>query len=770
MNNADKDRFFRDTFALARTMIIKIEPLAKRYNKALERAGYSVSEDKRTWRYYMNMNGDYHETDVPMVIRSLDTDDEIVFNKENLRFHLATFREYSRGGYWFKRLIAQYPAQPTLIRGILQPISYDETIGAENYKILRYNQDLVLWNETQLIPKLQKFINAEVEQIFKNDYITTDDLFLPTMVRLMYADIIKAIHTIRVEDMYTRHSHDFYIWSHIDSYGDFSKYKNSLNRYQTMWLFRNIAWIKKNPGQMYTFDKLMENLLTVANIPLAKYDMVEGTETQIEDLTPTPLYRRLHLNLIESYGREPAYIDTAALIQKQVPLAKDNFNFTSIYQEDAIQRGESSLHSELPTKALESSMRDYTNRHADTLMSVVYNEWIYLAGNGKFNGRVIVNDPKSGKQIRLPVTDAYHVWKYLVEYSNGNTPVEICPAYYQNVMKIRPPTIDQIIDIGGPEFVYPAYLAFDIRDIWFPVANFVAPDYLIQYSFEVYEAMWKHKKLYSQFYDLNKRARVKNATKTVYESGVVKVGNQTRYDELLKAYNLDFSDYTAADCKSFAWDIFKRVTGWDTNIQPNMRVKQSDLIEIMTRLSSYTIHVIKEMDDDVAVTELYNEVFVGDSRWTGPGNSLIGDFKNVMLNVQSNMDGIRSLDSVLKVFTPIKPKIVADLSSEIRLTDHSHIKAVNVSKDPWRYAVRMVDNSYFRKVADDTPMELIIPDTYYGVLGSGTGFLQIPDTYYGLLGSGEQFLRIPNTYYGELGDKYKWLEVPPTYYGVLKGR
>lgn len=752
MNNADKDRFFRDTFALARTMIIKIEPLAKRYNRALERAGFPVSEDKRTWRYYMNMNGDYHETDVPMIIRSLDTDDEIVFNKENLRFHLATFREYSRGGYWFKRLIAEYPSQPTLIRGILQPIGYDETIGAENYKILRYNQDLVLWNETQLIPKLQKFINAEVEQIFKNDYITTDDLMLPTMVRLLYADIIKVIHAIRQEDMYTRHSHDFYIWSHIDSYGDFSKYKNSLNKYQTMWLFRNIAWIKKNPGQMYTFDKLLENLLTVANIPLAKYDMVEGTETQIEDLTPTPLYRRLHLNLQESYGREPAYIDTAALIDKQVPLAKDNFNFTSIYQEDAIQRGENSLHSELPTKALESSMRDYTNRHADTLMSVVHNEWIYLAGNGKFNGRVIVNDPKSGKQIRLPVTDAYHIWKYLIEYSNGNNPVDICPVYYQNVMRIKPPTLDEIIDVGGPEFVYPAYLAYDIRDIWFPVANFVAPDYLIQYSFEVYEAMWKHKKLYSQFYDLNKRARVKNATKTVYESGIVKVGTQTNYVDLLKAYNLDFSDYTAADCKSFAWDIFKRVTGWDTNIQPNMRVKQNDLIEIMTRLSSYTIHVIKEMDDDVAVTELLNEVFVGDSRWTGPGNSLIGDFKNVMLNVQSNMDGIRSLESVLKVFTPNKPKIVADMSSEIKLKDHGHIKPVNLFKDPWNYAVRIVDNSYFRKVVDNTPYELIIPDTYYGILGQGTEFLVIPDTYYGNL------------------MKFKWLPVPPTYYGVLKGR
>lgn len=752
MNSADKDKFFRDTFALARTMVIKIEALARRYNQALERAGYTVSDDKTTWRYYMNLAGDYHETDEPMIIRSLDTDEEIVFNKENLTFHLATFREYSRGGYWFNRLVQQYPAQPTLIRGILSPIPYSETIEAEDYKILRYNTNLVLWNEEQLIPKLQRFIDAEVEQILTSEYIYTDDLFLPTMVQLLYADIIKAIHTIRIEDMYTRHSHDFYIWSHIDSYGEFSKYKNSLNRHQVMWLFRNIAWIKNNPGQMFTFDKLMENLLTVANIPLAKYDMVEGTATQLEDLTPTPLYRKLHLNLIEDYGREPAYINTEQLIMKQQPLAKDNYDHTSIYQEEALERGKNSIHSELPTKALESSMRDYTNRHADTLMSVVFNEWIYLAGNGKFQGRVIVNDPKTGRQVRLPVTDAYHIWKYLVDFSNGNDPVDICPVYYQNVMRIKPPTVAEIIEVGGKDFIYPSYLAFDIRDIWFPVATFVAPDYLIQYAFEVYEAMWKHKKLYSQFYDLNKRARVKNATKVVYESGIVKVGNYTNYAQLLKDYNFDFSDYTAAECKSFAWDIFKRVTGWDTNIQPNMRVKQNDLIEIMTSLSSYTIHVIKEMDDDVSVTELLNEVFIGDSRLTGPGNSLDADFKNVMLNVQSNMDGIRNLESVLKVFTPLKPRIVADMAFTQTLKDRSHIRPVNTVTDPLRYAVKMVDNSYFRKLADNESTEFVIPDTYYGILGSNPSLLIIPDTYYGELN---------NT---------KWNEIQPTYYQILDAK
>ena len=748
MNSADKDQFFRDIFALARTMVIKIEPLAKRYNEALTRAGFTVSSDKRTWRYYMNLNGDYHETDELMVIRSLDTDEDIVFNKANMLTHLATFREYSRGGYWFNRLTERYPAQPTLIRGILSPIPYDETIEAPDYKILRYNTSLVLWNEWQLIPALQRFINSEVTQLFNNEYLVTDDLMLPTLVKTMYADIIKAIHTIRIENIYSRHSHEFFVWSHIDSFGDFSKYKASLSRKQTMWLFRNIAWIKNNPGQQYTFDKLVQNLLTDAGIPLAKYDMVEGTETQLEDIAPTPLYRKLHLNLIEDYGREPTFITTNQLITKQQTMAAQNYNQAAIYEADALEKGVNSLHSELPTKSLESAMRDYTNRHADTLMSVVHNEWIYLAGNNMFQGRVIVNDPKTGRQVRLPVTDAYHIWKYLVDYSNGGEPFDICPVYYQNVMRIKPPTYDEIIRVGGKNFVYPPYLAYDIRNIWFPVAMFVAPDYLIQYAFEVYQCMWQHKKLYSQFYDLNKRARVQNATKCCYESGIVKLGEHTNYVELLDAYDFDFSDYTVADCKAFAWDIFKRVTGWDTNIQPSMRVKQNDLIEIMTRLSSYTIHVIKEMADDVGVREMPNDTFLGDSKWRGYGNKLKADLSGVMIHTQSDMDATRSLKADIHIGAPEELKIKVGMRSRIRLNNNNHFKSVNLKQDLRSYAVKITDNSYFRRVEEDTSAMLIIPDTYYGLLGDGVELINIPGTYYGDLGDSEKTIIIPNTYYG----------------------
>lgn len=700
MNSVDIDRYYRDTFSLVRTMVIKIGALADRDNEVLKAANYPVSSDKRTWRYYMNLNGDYHPTDDMMVVTSIDTGEEINFTKEVLLNHIATLREYQKGGHWYTRLMEAYPHQPALINGILSPIPYEETIEAEDYKILRWNKNLVLWNEDQLIPKLQRHITANVAMMFKNDYITTDDLMLTLMLRKLYAMVTEVIHAIRLEDAFTRHAHEFFVWSHIDSFGDFSQYKASLTRPQIMWLFRNIAWLKNNPGQMYSFNKLVANILTPGAIPIAKYDMVESTETILEDLTPNPLYRRMNLNLIEDYGRTPEFIETEVMINKQQTQAKENYPNTSIYLEDALKKGKFSLHSELPTKALESSMMDYTNRHADTLMSVAYNEWIYLAGNGKFKGRSVVVDPKSGKQHRIPVTDLYHLWKYLVVSSRGIEPTKIDKVYYQNVSKIKPPTIAQLRDMGGPAFIDPK-LAADIRALWDPVAVFVAPDYLIQYAFQVYDWMWAHKKIYSQFYDLNKRARVKHTTKLMYASGIVKLGSYTDYRTLLNDYKFDFSEYTAEEKKGFAWEIFKRVTGWDTNTQPSMRVKQSDLIDIMMELSSYTIHTIKEMDDGTDVTEVPNEISVGDPRWIGKGNDLEGEFKYVQLHVPTNNDLIGILEANIPVVSPDDPKLEVGSEAIIKVVVPERLKFYDIEKGLKPTSIKFPDNTYVRVVEDE---------------------------------------------------------------------
>lgn len=727
MDNIEFNAYLTDVFRLVRTMVIKIEAIADRDNGVLEAAGYPVGLDKRTWRYYLNLNGEYHPTDEIMKIISIDTGDEIVFNKPNMLIHLATFREYTRGGYWYNRLVEKYPGQTELIKGILAPIPLEETIEAEDYKILQYNKDLVLWNEDQLIPQLQEWINSQVEQLFNHEYRWTDNLMLPVGIMQLYADLIKAVCVIRHEAIGTRYAHEFYIWSHIDSHGEFSKYKASLDKFQIMWLYRNIAWLKQNPGQQYTLNKLMDNLLTHADIPLAKYDMVENTEDQLTELTPTPLYRKLQLNLLDDYGRTAAFVDTLVMTNKQQQLAKENFDQTAIWYDDALMKGKYSLQSELPTKALESKMSDYTNRHLDTKMSTTFNNWIYLAAKGFYKGKILVTDPKTGKQYRLPVGDAYYVWRFLVDLSRGQQQVNICPAYYHNVLKVKPPTAAELYDIAGRQYLKPPVLAYDIRAQWIPCQIFVAPEYLMTYSEEVYAIMWRHKKMYSQFYDLNKRARVKAACDYMYESGIAELTDAVQYEQLLGRYELHVRDYTPEEARNFAWEIFKRITGWDSSSNPSLRIKQDQLISIMMSLSSYTIHVIKEMDDGQDTTELVNETFVGDPRLVNGGNGSFLDATKISFEVASNFDTIHHLEALIPLPEPITPTAFGEAEGFATFPAQDVFKTVDLHDDLRYYAVRLEDNSYIRQVDGDLKeigetnydrleypdLDEVIPPTFY---------------------------------------------------------
>lgn len=720
MENIELNAYIASVFRLARTMVIKIEAIAKRDNKLLKEAGVEVLNDKTTWRYYMNLNGEYHPTDDVMKVISIDTDEEIVFNKANLANHLATYREYSLGGYWFNRLMEKYPHQTDLIKGILSPIPYEETITADDYKILRYNTNLVSWNEDQLIPALQKWVDSEASQTFVNDYMVTDNLVLPTMVMNLVAGLMQAIHTIRFEAIGTRYAHEFYIWSKIDSYGKFSKYKTSLNAFQTMWLYRNIEWILNNAGTQYTFDKLLTNLLTERGIPLAKYDMVLNTSNQLEDVVPDPQYRHLYLNLQKDYGATPTYITTEQLLEKERALARDNGDFMDAGFEDATEKGKFSLYSELPTKVLESAMRDFTNRHTDTLMTVVYNHWIYLSAKGLFKATILLTDPKSNKQYRVDSAEAYQLWNYMVAKAKGTTLLKVPMVWYQRVAKIETPSAELLLSLGGSRYLNRP-LVNDIRRIAPTYTRIVSSEALLNLSKDIYWKMWEHKKLYSQFYDLNKRARVKNACDTMYESGYVKLTQYDDYKTLLEKYELQLEDYSSEELRNFAWDIFQQVTGWNLNSNPSLRNIQNDLINLMMDLSSYTIQIVKTMDDGSDVIELLNEPFIGDSVGVGRGNALKPDFSGVQLNPIRAILTNHGLHNTFVLPNTDRPEFEMSSRGHIVLEPDLPIKRVHV-KNNIRDAVRIFSPSYITLRPDSNPVipgQFVIPETDYDELFPG---------------------------------------------------
>ena len=153
--------YIESIFELAKTLTIKSEYSAIKVNEAAALAFPSLSVDpidKTTWKYYRNICGEYHATDEPMSIKSLDTMQTITFSKDNLAIHSSTALAYRYGSRYYRELVARFPEQEELIIGILYPAKMQEAINAPDFTVLAYPSYLVEDNEEDLVRNINSWL------------------------------------------------------------------------------------------------------------------------------------------------------------------------------------------------------------------------------------------------------------------------------------------------------------------------------------------------------------------------------------------------------------------------------------------------------------------------------------------------------------------------------------------------------------------------------------------------------------------------------------
>lgn len=643
--------------SLLRTLVIKCEAVGVRDNIILAEAGYPVSENKREWRYYMNMAGEYHPTDTPMYVSSLDDESTILFNKANLEEHITTLKGYQPGEYWYRRLTDEYPHQIDLINGILDPIDIDFAIEAEDYKILRFNKNLIQDNEDQLINQTQVWVNAFANKALKyNDYIKTDKLMLPTMIGALYGLLVPLIYIIRLEASGKRYVHDYFIWAKLNSFGDFNRYKPFLNTQQKQWLYRNIEWISNNTGQQFTMDKMIDNLLTPSQIPLSHYQVIQNTKNLLDENIPESQFKRLPLNMKDRYNEDLVFLTAQQLLNKELPLARDNAKEEDFLLEDMKQKLNYSTYSSMSSKVLESSMEDYTNRHADTLMKTLFHEWIYLTKHDHYKAVIDVNNPVTGEVLRFNTRDALILWQYLIMRSKGILREYIQPFYYQHVMRIKLLPVETFQAAGGKEFLDPV-LVRDIRKQWMPSPRIISPEHFFDFCFDVYRTKWRTTKMYSKFMDIYRSARAKECVNRLYERGEVCLhdSNIQTYKQWFEAKELNFDRFTQEDCVILAWDIFQKGTAWNTRANLSVRQIQRYLIDLMTELGSYTVQYITDIDDGNRTIENNLPLSLGYSPLTKMTNKVDG-VQTPQLPIELHLLTHAKIYSDIKA--PISPDII----------------------------------------------------------------------------------------------------------------
>lgn len=610
--------YLDSVLALARYIVVKSSATADAINTYIS-AVYGADQvndlDPTTWRYYMNLSGQYHFADTMMYVVSMDTLETIEFTVENLALHRATAKAYQFGERDYLALVAQYPTQVTLINGILNPVDIDDAIVADDGQILTYPSDLIEFNEYTLIEKLQRWINGFKTRWVNLAYTISDDMYTPFTLGIMYALLPQVILSLRLEACKTNEAHSFHVRQYLLSHGLLDMYLDQCTTEQSLELYRNINYLERNAGQSEIFDWLVDHIMTERNLPLAKYTMRHDVSNMPTDLYPTITFTRDPVNLgynLDSINE----ITLDEMLIKERPVARDNEKYEGDYEPDILEAMQNSLSNELPTKALESSMIDYTGSVKYPLPEILINNWLWLASLGYYNSAVQFTNPATGETVPLFAKDAFCLAWYALNASIGITLDVIPPMFAQRVPRIPVPSVQDMaalcdmtkVDINTLQEIH------DLMPLIQAPSTFLSTEAFYALCQQIYTAANEQDGLVAYQEHMEVRGYVKNATSLLWSDNLCYVADPgDNYTNWFAARNLDVAEFTETQWGALYAEIVATATGQNLTTTPSVANIQKAMIGMMEQLSSYSIQFMSNINDSTIVPAEWAAIRVGDT-------------------------------------------------------------------------------------------------------------------------------------------------------------
>lgn len=592
--------YLDSTFDLAHTLSIKSHFSARVLNRWVEaRYGRVYEEaDLSTWKYYLNIAGEYTSYDTRMTIVSMDTLEEIEFNKANLLLHRATSRAYQYGTRQYRELLAKYPENEQLIRGILYPADLASAIKAPDYSILSYPSHLVESHEASLIPKLQYWIHGFQERWNNQQYRISDDLYEASFLGILHMGTVSALLAFRLEAAKTSEVNSYYIRQYLASHGKLDRYINTLNRKQQLFLYRNLPWLERNSGRTDAYETIIDSMLTERHIPLVSYRMVHQVDELTETLTPKVAFKASKENR-PAFAADDIFETTALMLAKAEHVAPKNMD-ERIHEGEAIELSfADSISNRVQTKSLESAMHDYGDMGPYRIEEVLTNHWVYLSSVGIFNSYVMVENPRNGSKMPLVAKDAYILANYLLAHIYDRTPTFIPTFAVSRVQRIIRPSVQAIRDIANQKHFDEAFVA-DLLKHQPTLIPVVSIDAFYEKCREIHMSMTYQRYLTANTESFIKRAQTHAMSTFIYGTKKCQLADtpDQLYAEWFQKRNIEIEDFLSGDIESVYLSIVRQATGLDLNTTVSIRNVQADMLSIMGQLSSYSIQLLRSINSD----------------------------------------------------------------------------------------------------------------------------------------------------------------------------
>lgn len=589
MSTVNYKRYVKDTVLLTRSLIIKSDLASIQMNKMLTELNYSVSEhEPNTWKYYLNLAGEYHPLDQPMTVISLDTGESIPFTKSALINHVTTKEAYSYKGSYYTELVNDFPDQEMLIRGIINPIDINIAINSPNGTILHYDSQLVESNEDNLIPELQGRINAFMNRWDNPAYSEIDDLYLPANLAMLFYNIPSWLSNIRLKNCKTRYAHSFHIREYLKSNGRLDVFVDYLTKKQALFLYRNIKYINKNVGKQEIFNWLSENILSNRGIGLAKFNIRHNLTDLITNLHPTVEFIRTPLNRYHRSSRSESHTFDDVLY-KERDLARRNSEVESDTIITDTKRITRAKRDKCPTKLLESALIDWEQTTVITRYDFLLNHWAYWASTGRYNSTITVTHPRTGDLVNISIKDSFIVFLYCLNRSFGNYLEYIPDIMSIGVRKHPTPNFETLRKLASKEFVSDD-LINEIASWAVTNTPLLSPGSFVEAADYLHQEFYKHRYYFSLQEHPMARGQVQGVIDHLYMNVLTKfVEEPTTYESWLYTSGHGFDSLTTLECEQLAVTLLNSATGMNLNRTYSISDIQRALIKLMSQLSSYSV-------------------------------------------------------------------------------------------------------------------------------------------------------------------------------------
>jgi hypothetical protein len=548
-----------------------------------------------TWKYYLNISGEYHPTDIRMSVISLDTLEEVSFDKTTLADHTNTKDAYRFGTRYYYSLVSKYPNQEQLILGILYPADLNKAVTADEGSILAYPAELIEPQEISLLYDLELFIKNYLVRWNVQAFGISDSLYNTSYHALLYLNLLPKLLNLRLQRCKTYEVHTFHIRQYLASNNGLDRFLPYMTLKQALYLYRNINYIERNAGSVEQFKELVQKVLTDRHIPLSEYSVRHLNKFDAA-YYPEVTSRKKPVN--DQYNiPEKDYIDLELLYTKEEKLATGNIDYYLNKKINDTYRFKNSTSSVVQTKDLESNMIDYTDAVPDPLEKVLIREWISLANANKYNVYITFRDPKTGVATSLYALDAFIYMYYISLKASGIDVVEMPKYFNAKSRKIIKPTVTEMLTVTDSQFKDLKDIAADILSRQPNKTSCVSTTVFNKYAYKIYEESLGHWFITSKTEDLYKRANVANMILQLYEDQIVTFNTEHEtMSSWLSANNLPEYNYDIVQAQELIKNIYTGSTGFlidDTKVLKNI---QRAMVSILTELSSYSIQIIKEIN------------------------------------------------------------------------------------------------------------------------------------------------------------------------------